>query len=148
MTVLILVDTNVFLYSRDFRFPIKQAQAAAWLKTLALSGKMMTSQQVAGEHQNAAVRKLGNPPAVAAELSRELLRWCPGVMEIADTLRAFDIQSRFKTQWWDAVHISFALAHGCTHFLTEDRMSADEIAGLALVDPFKITPEAFFAAIA
>ncbi len=144
MTVRILVDTNIFLYSRDFRFPTKQAQASAWLRTLTLSGVMVTSQQVAGEHQNAAVRKLGNPPAMAAEESRELLRWCPGVLQVADTHRALDIQCRFKTQWWDAVHIAFALANGCTHFLTEDRMSVREIAGLPLVDPFEVTPDAFF----
>ncbi|KAF0173995.1 MAG: PilT protein domain protein [Alphaproteobacteria bacterium] len=144
MNVRILVDTNVFLYSRDGRFPTKQAQASAWLKAMAHLNVMVTSQQVAGEHQNAAIRKLGTPLATAAAASSELLRWCPGVMQVADTLRALDIQCRRNTQWWDAAHISFALANGCTHFLTEDRMSSREIEGLHLVDPFEITPEAFF----
>lgn len=140
MTVRILVDTNVFLYSRDTRFPEKQARAEAWLRALIRSGAMVTSQQVAGEHQNAAVRKFGRAPAEAAAASRDILRWCPGVMEIADTERAMDIYLRWKTQWWDAVHIAFALSQVCTHFLSEDRFSAPTIEGIGIVNPFDVAP--------
>lgn len=142
MTALILVDTNVILYSRDGRFPDKKTRCAAWLKRATAAKALVISPQVAGEHQRNAQRKLGESQAKAAEATRLLLQACTSAVGAADVARALDLEARWKLQWWDAMHLSFAIAHGCTHLLTEDAQSAPVIEGVRIIDPFVVSPEA------
>ena len=120
MTVLILADTNVILYSRDGRYPEKQARCAAWLSRLAATGSLAISPQVAGEHQKNAQSKLGESQAEAARMTQLLLQWCSSPATKDMVLGALDIEARWKLSWWDAMHLAYAAAVGCTHFLTED----------------------------
>jgi predicted nucleic acid-binding protein len=142
MTVLILADTNVILYSRDGRYPEKQARCAAWLKRLAAAGALVVSPQVAGEHQRNAQRKLGESQTDAARATRLLLDACTWTVGAEDVRRALDLEARWRLQWWDAMHLSFAIAAKCSHFLTEDAQSAPVIEGVRIIDPFVVAPEA------
>ena len=141
MSVRVYVDTNVWVYARDGRFPDKQARAQAWLRSLARSGAMVVSPQVAKEHHSVAQRKLGLPQAAARRASEAILAWCDAPLTRAELERALDIEARWKTSWWDAVNLASALAAHCTHFLTEDAQSAPVIEGLRLIDPLFIAPE-------
>lgn len=141
MTVLILADTSVILYSRDGRYPDKQARCAAWLKALATRRALAISPQVAGEHQRNAQRKLGESQAKAAEATRLLLTACSLGITAIDVERALDLEARWRLQWWDAMHISYAISRGCSHFLTEDAQSAPVVEGVRIVDPFTALPE-------
>ena len=142
MTALILVDTNVILYGRDGRYPSKQARCEAWLNRLAETRRLIISPQVAGEHQRNAQAKLGESQAEAARHTRRLLYWCAKAADAEIVARALDLEARWKLQWWDAMHLSFAITHGCTHFLTEDAQSAPVIEGVRVIDPFVAAPEA------
>ncbi|MES1201579.1 MAG: PIN domain-containing protein [Pseudomonadota bacterium] len=141
MTVLILVDTNVILYSRDGRYPVKQTRCEAWLKRLAETRSLVISPQVAGEHQRNARLKLGESQAEAARSTRRLLHWCSLGTDARMVAHALDLEARWQLQWWDAMHLSYAIARGCTHFLTEDAQSAPVIEGVRIIDPFMLAPE-------
>jgi len=141
MSVRVYVDTNVWVYARDGRFPTQQAHAQAWLRKLARSGTLVVSPQVAKEHHSAAQRKLGLPQAAARLASEAILAWCDAPLTRSEIQRAFDIEARWKTSWWDAVNLASALAANCTHFLTDDAQSAPVIEGLRLIDPFYTPPE-------
>ena len=141
MSVRVYVDTNVWIYARDGRFPEQQARARAWLRSLGRSGAMIVSPQVAKEHHSVAQRKLGLPQAVARQASEAILAWCDAPLTRAEIVMAFDIEARWRTSWWDAVNLASALAARCTHFLTEDAQSAPVIEGLRIIDPFTTAPE-------
>ena len=146
MSVRVYVDTNVWVYARDGRFPDQQACAQAWLRSLARSSAMVVSPQVAKEHHSVAQRKLGLPQAAARRASEAILAWCDAPLTRVEIQRAFDIEARWKTSWWDAVNLASALAADCTHFLTQDAQSAPVIEGMTLIDPFYITPETLLGA--
>jgi predicted nucleic acid-binding protein len=146
MSVRVYVDTNVWVYARDGRFPTQQAHAQAWLRSLARSGTMVVSPQVAKEHHSVAQRKLHLPQAAARRASEAILAWCDAPLTRSEIQRAFDIEARWKISWWDAVNLASALAAGCTHFLTEDAQSAPTIEGIRIVDPFHVAPEDLFGA--
>lgn len=142
MTVRILVDTNVILYSLDPMNHAKRARCAAWLKALIAANSMLVSPQVCGETRVNAQKKLKLTPAYAREAASGLLPFCTaplGPNEIAAALR---LETRYGISWWDAVLMASAVAAGCTHFLTENRQSAEVIEGVRLLDPFSTPPEA------
>lgn len=55
--------------------------------------------------------------------------------------RAVEIETQWKTSWWDALLLASAVSAKCTHFLTEDRQYAPEIEGVRILDPFAVAPE-------
>ena len=141
MSVLVYVDTNVWVYARDGRFLDKQARAQAWLRSLGRSSAMIVSPQVAKEHHSVAQGKLGLPATAARRATEAILAWCDAPLTRAEIVSAFDIEARWRTSWWDAVNLASALAARCTHFLTEDAQSAPVIAGLHIIDPFIMVPD-------
>jgi predicted nucleic acid-binding protein len=140
MSVRVYVDTNVWVYARDGRFPDKQARAQAWLRSLGRSSAMTVSPQVASEHHSVAQRKLGLRPAAARQATEAILVWCDAPLTRTEIARALDLQAKFRTSWWDAAHLASALAARCTHFLTEDAQSAPAIEGMKIIDPFVMAP--------
>lgn len=141
MTGLILADANVVLYSRDLRYPEKMRRCVAWLTALALAGRLAISPQTAAEHQRNAVRKLGDSRESAAEATQRLLPFCPAPTGVEVITRALWVEQRYKTSWWDAMQLGYAVTAGCSHLLTEDHQGVAEIEGVRLLDPFKTTPE-------
>ena len=70
-----------------------------------------------------------------------ILAWCDAPLTRAEIMKAFEIEARWRTAWWDALNLASALAAKCTHFLTEDARSAPVIDGLSIIDPFTTAPE-------
>ena len=66
MTARIFVDTNVFVYAKQAREPVKQPLAAQWLERLWSDQTGRTSVQVLNEYYTALTRKIkpAVPPAV------------------------------------------------------------------------------------
>ncbi len=141
-TALILVDTNVILYSLDRVQAAKQARCAAWLSALTAANSMTVSPQVCNETRSAAERKLKLPREQAQAAALALLPWCTAPLGPNEVRAALAIEARWNTSWWDSVLLASAVAAGCTHFLTEDKQSAPVIEGVRIVDPFVVTPEA------
>lgn len=141
MTALILVDTNVILYSLDRVQAAKQARCAAWLSALTAANSITVSPQVCNETRSAAERKLKLPRAQARAAALALLPWCNAPLGPNEVRAAINIEARWNTSWWDAVLLASAVAAGCTHFLTEDMQSAPVIEGVKIIDPLVVAPE-------
>lgn len=140
-TALILVDTNIILYSLDRVQAVKRARCAAWLSALTAANSMTVSPQVCNETRSAAERKLKLPREQAQAAALALLPWCHAPLGPDEVRAALNIEARWNTSWWDSVLLASAVAAGCTHFLTEDKQSAPVIEGVKIIDPFMIAPE-------
>ncbi len=140
MTALILVDTNVILYSLDRVQAAKQARCAAWLSALTAANSITVSPQVCNETRSAAERKLKLPREQAQAAALALLPWCHAPLGPNEVRAALNIEARWNTSWWDSVLLASAVAAGCTHFLTEDKQSASVIEGVKIIDPFATEP--------
>lgn len=140
MTVRILVDTNVVIYTIDNRDPQKKARCRAWVSALAQQAMITISPQVLNEAHNVLRKKFAIPSDRAARILEPWTQYCDAPLRVQETLAALEIEQKWKVAWWDALLIASAAASGCTHLLTEDLPSAPAIDGVAIIDPFAVTP--------
>jgi len=133
------LDTNVFVYSFDVRYPAKQKKAQDLIDK-ALSGrKGLVSYQVVQEFLNVALRKFEKP--LTAHESRAYLDdvlW--PLCEVAPTLglyrRALELKNEMNVHFYDALIIASASEAGCKILYTEDLQNNHHIAGLKIQNPF------------
>jgi hypothetical protein len=96
------VYTNVFLYARDLRDPVKQTAAAAWLEHHLWREQLgRTSMQVLSEYYVNLTRKLvpGLPPDEAWDDVSALLHWKPQPGDEALMVRRRAIERRHRLSW-------------------------------------------------
>jgi predicted nucleic acid-binding protein len=140
MSAPVFVDTNVFLYAVDLGDEEKQRAASAWRTELWTSRRGRVSFQVLQEFYVQAVRK--NPArADAAEAEvRDLFAWDPVVVDAAVVESAWGLQKRFSLSFWDALIVAAASVAGCRWLLTEDLSHGQDLDGVLVVSPFRMTP--------
>ena len=144
------VDTNVLVYSRDLREPTKRARAGAWLRTVLASGKLVLSPQIVNETCSVLLNREKDPQRQAdvRAFARSLLIWCEAPLD-ADVVReALVIHERHKVSWWDCPMVASAQQVGADYLLSEDLQDGRRFGRLQIVDPFRIAPEDFLAALA
>ncbi|GJE15836.1 hypothetical protein [Methylobacterium marchantiae] len=80
----VFVDTNVFLYDRDDRFPEKKGMARHWLEVLADRGLIVVSLQVLGElHAVILCGRLWIDPQDTRQETLALEEWSEGATGLA-----------------------------------------------------------------
>ena len=130
------VDTNVLIYARDPRDPVKQAIAYELIANLE-DGVLVW--QVSCEYLSA-IRKLGRFGIGIEDAMgdvREMLRtWrltTPDwrVMEIAE-----DVRGRYSLSFWDSLLVAACIHAGVERLYTEDFDAYPRIDGLEIVNPF------------
>lgn len=130
------VDTNVLLYSHDFRDPRKQAIAAALVSSLN-SGVLVW--QVACEFI-ASSNKLKLKQVVSYDPWDELRSlaalWATVTPNWPSLSRAESLLSRFSLSHWDALLIAVCLDHGVACLYSEDFTGYPVIDGMRIVNPF------------
>jgi predicted nucleic acid-binding protein len=147
MTARVFVDTNVLVYQLDQREPDKQAQARGWLDHLWDTQTGRTSFQVLQEFYVTVTRKLepGLDPEAARKIVRALWAWRPVSVDERIFMAAWSIQDRFRLSWWDALIVSAARSAECPYLLTEDLQHGQDLDGVRVVSPFRISPEEWLA---
>ncbi|PYQ60739.1 MAG: hypothetical protein DMF53_16455, partial [Acidobacteria bacterium] len=60
-------------------------------------------------------------------------------------MAAWSIQDRFRLSWWDALIVSAARSAECPYLLTEDLQHGQDLDGVRVVSPFRISPEEWLA---
>lgn len=140
---LVFVDTNVLLYQWDRTEPDKQARATAWMKQLWKTKRGRLSYQVLAEFYVTATHKLkpGMKRPAAQWNVRTLLAWEPVAVDARLLERAWKVQDRFRTSWWDALIVAAAQTAGCRTLLSEDFQAGQDFDDLTVVDPFKTAPD-------
>ncbi len=143
MTARVFVDTNVLVYQLDSREPAKQTRAEDWLRHLWASRSGRISLQVLQELYVTVTRKLdpGLDKETAREVVRALWAWEPVALDQRCFETAWDLQDRFRLSWWDALIAAAAKSAECSHLLTEDLQHDQDLDGLRIVNPFRISPQ-------
>jgi predicted nucleic acid-binding protein len=130
------VDTNVLIYVQDPRDPIKQAKAAALVKSLP-NGALLW--QVANEYL-AASRKLVPFGYNHAQAFQDINQWRKVWTTILPTWavidKSEDIRQRFNLSFWDAMIVAACMDGGVTRLYSEDFDAYKQIDGVQLVNPF------------
>jgi predicted nucleic acid-binding protein len=142
MSALVFVDTNVLVYSRDTRDPVKQRQASAWLEFLWDTRRGRLSRQVLQEYYVTVTRKL--KPGLTAKAARadvrSLFLWL-APLDPQDLFEAsWSLQDRVSLSFWDALVVAAASGLGCKHLLSEDLPAGQDLGGVRIVNPFVSEP--------
>jgi predicted nucleic acid-binding protein len=143
MTGHVFVDTNVLVYERDVRDPAKQQRAHGWLAHLWRTRGGRLSFQVLSEFYWTVTRKLrpGMEPGLARRYVRTLAAWRPIPTEARVIEAAWAFQDRYALSFWDGLIVGSARASGCSYLLSEDFQDGQDLAGLKVVNPFRVEPE-------
>lgn len=139
MTATLFVDTNVFVYAVDDRFPEKQGRAAATLRAAGKRGRCVISTQVLQEYYATVTRKMNPrmPPVAAAESTRRLTALDVRGIDAKTVLAAIQRAGSGQISIWDALIVQSAVESGCSVLLTEDLTHGEVIDGVRVVDPFQ-----------
>lgn len=143
----VLIDTNILIYTRDFRDTSKQRAATRWMSLLAEREAAVVNLQVLNEVCQVGLRKLGHLSV------GEMKRWIDDLAAFGDTpidldivQAAWPIHTRYRLSWFDCLILSSADRLGCSHVLTEDMGANRRIGPLTLVNPFTTDAQAFLTA--
>ena len=144
MIELVFVDTNGLVYAIDTAAGERHRAARRWTEALWKNQRGRVSVQVLQEFYATTTRKLcpGLSAAEAQTEVRSMLTWSPVEISAPILERAWLIESRYQLSWWNALIVASAQTIGCRILLTEDLQDGQEIDGLRIVSPFRMTPEA------
>lgn len=133
----VFVDTNVLLYARDDRTPEKAAVARAWIGALASRRSLVLSRQSLNEFYNRLTRKFTWVPVEEARNAYLVLEeYATAPFDRMQVMRAWGLQDRYKTGFFDSVLLASSLAVGCRFFVSEDLQSGQVIETVRIVNPF------------
>src|SRR5690349_11688732 len=143
MTGRLFVDTNLLIYQFDTREPDKQVRARDWMEYLWAARTGLVSFQVLQEFYSIATRKLdpGLPFEAAGGVVRSLWAWRPGGVGQRAFLTAVAFQRRFRLSSWGALVVAAAHLAWCAYLLTGGRQHGQDLDGLRVVDPFRVSPD-------
>jgi predicted nucleic acid-binding protein len=138
MTFRCFVDTNVLVYARDPREPIKQARAAEWISVLWREGAGRTSTQILSEYYAVVTRRLVPrvPPDDAWDDARMLFAWDPQPVDTNLLARTREVEQRWRLSWWDSMVVAAAQLQDCSLLLTEDLQDGTQYGGVTVHSPF------------
>ncbi len=143
MTALVLVDTNVLVYSRDARDAPKQQRAHEWMEFLWDTKRGRVSPQVLHEYYETVTRKLkpGLGPEEARSDVRALFHWLSPIEAPLVLEAAWHLQAKGSFSFWDALLLGAAQTMDCGFVLSEDMGAGQEVGGVRVVDPFRTPPQ-------
>ena len=133
------IDTNIFVYTFDDRFPSKKSRALALIQEALESGRGMISYQVVQEFLNVAGKKFKIPLSVLDRrlyLEKVLNPLCEVFPSTEFYQRGIDISDRYGYSFYDSLIITAALNSKCTILYSEDMQTGQNIERLTIVNPF------------
>jgi predicted nucleic acid-binding protein len=131
------VDTNILVYAHDRATGVKYLRAQALLLELWDSGLGVLSTQVLQELCINLRRKAGNPMPMeeVRKLIREYSTWEVVTNTPESVLRALDIETRYKTSFWDALILQAAEDAGASILYSEDLATGQRYGAIQVVNP-------------
>ena len=134
----VFVDTNVVVYRHAVLDPAKQARADSWYTLLCRLRMGRVSFQALQETYDALTRKLrpAVPGSEAQAIVRGLAVWNPVPVNISILERAWLLQARNSSSWWDALIVAAAQFSGCAILLTENLQHGQVIDSIRVINPF------------
>ena len=133
--MIVLADTNIWIYSIDRQDPQKRRRAAEVLA----STQVIVSTQVMAEFFVVATRKLAIPlrPAEARAFVANMARLQVVALDAVLVSAAIDGSIDWGISYWDALIIRAAEAAGCDRVLSEDLDHGRTYGSVTVEDPFR-----------
>ncbi|MGC1461079.1 MAG: PIN domain-containing protein [Terracidiphilus sp.] len=131
------VDTNILVYAHDRSTGIKNQRAQALIEQLWNSGAGVLSTQVLQELCINLRRKAANPLPVAEvrRLIHEYSTWEVVTNTPESVLGALEIETRYKTSFWDALILQAAEDAGASILYSEDLAASQRYGTVLVVNP-------------
>jgi len=133
------VDTDILVYAHDKSADRKRQSAIDLLSELWKNKTGYVSMQVLHEFYAISTSKLRPTLNIdtAAQVISIYSAWKVHVPEVADTLRAIQIQQRYNIPFWDAMIVNSAEKMGCATLWSEGLMDGQVYEGVKVLNPFK-----------
>jgi predicted nucleic acid-binding protein len=134
-------DTNLLVYTVDPAEPEKRQRAKDFLTRIINRHTLVLSPQSLNECYRVTAEKRGLMPKNEARL----LVWawsefCTAPYDFDVTQQAWKIQDQHGFNWWDCMLLASASRARCDLFLSEDMRHEQSVAGLTILNPFKLAP--------
>jgi len=133
------IDTNVFVYSFDKRFPEKQARSLSLIYHALETGEGVISAQVIQEFLNVATRKFSTPLRFEDSLvylQKVLYPLCQVSPDLELFETSLQIQAETHYSYYDSQILAAAIQAGCETLLSEDFQNGQQMRGVRIVNPF------------
>ena len=134
----VFFDSNVLIYTDDFRDPTKNSRARALVREHLRAGTGVVSTQVLQEYFVAVTNKFKtNLDFASARRKVELFTEFDVVVPlVTDILAAIDLHKLHGFNFWDGLIVRMASQSGCSVLLTDDLQHGQAIDGVRIVNPF------------
>ena len=132
------IDTNVLICAHDSEAGRKHEIASKLIQELWATHLGVLSTQVLQEFYVNITTKIPKPlpkPAAAAYVEHYFV-WPVIRLSTVTIRKAFEIETRNKLSFWDALIVSAAFQAGAAKMLSEDLNAGQKIAGIVIVNPF------------
>jgi predicted nucleic acid-binding protein len=131
MSAKCFVDTNILVYAHDRSAGVKQQRAQLLLEQLWNSGQVL--QELCINLR----RKAANPMPVdeVRLLIREYSTWEVVTNTPESVLRALDVETRYKTSFWDALILQAAEDADASILYSEDLAAGQHYGAIQVVNP-------------
>jgi predicted nucleic acid-binding protein len=136
------VDTNILIYAHDRsgsqdHSGVKHERARQLMERLWTSGQGVLSTQVLQELCVNLRLKVANPISVdeLRALLRDYLSWEIVVNTPESVIQALEIETRYKTSFWDALILQAAEQSGATVLYSEDLAGKQSYGTVRVVNP-------------
>ena len=134
------LDTNLFVYLFDRTAPRKAERAGQLIRRALDSGQGVISYQVVQEFFNVAFRRFPKP-LTPEEGERYFTVTFRPLLSVHSSnnlyLEAFQLRSRYRFSWYDALIVAAALESGCSTLFSEDFQHGLQVGELRIEDPFR-----------
>jgi len=140
---LVFVDTNVLIYGLDDKELAKRDRARVWLEACWRKQCGRLSTQVLSEFYVNVRRKFHgvlSQEGARAEV-RRYQAWRPWTVDQQTVESAWEVESRFGFNYWDALMVAAAQQQGCAIFLSEDLQHDQQLDSVRVLNPFLTGPE-------
>jgi len=139
MSVECFIDTNLFIYQLEASEERKVATADRIIRKGIETRNACISFQVVQECLNTVLRK-AEIPLGTDETKQYLDNVLAPLYRVPASLslyrRALDLQTRFRSGFYDSLIVAAALDAGCTRLYSEDLQDGQRIEGLTIENPF------------
>lgn len=132
------VDTNILVYAHDAGAKNRHETARELIGELWESNLGVISTQVMQELYVNIVKKTARPlkPKQAQRIISDYLRWDVVVNTGESIVQAFDIESRYRISFWDALVVQAANSAGAEILYSEDLNHGQNYDGVQVINPF------------
>ena len=139
MSAKFFLDTNIFVYSFDERYPVKKKTAQSLIDQALSNHGGLISYQVVQEFLSVALRKFEKPLSLhegRAYLDQVLSPLCDVLPSMGLYRQALELQEEAGYSFYDSLIVTSAAQGGCKILYTEDLQHDQRVAGLTIQNPF------------